>query len=102
MADRDFALPAAPFQVSDPQSAQHFVMIELPVAWGGAEPHPTPARRFLLRLSGSFQITASSGETRSFGIGDTLLMEDTFGRGHRTEFTSARPVRAVMIRLHLT
>jgi hypothetical protein len=29
-------------------------------------------------------VTASDGKTRSFGPGDTVLMEDGEGRGHRT------------------
>ena len=99
MADQAFAPPAAPFQVSDAYPAQHFVVIELPTGWGGAEPHPTPARHLLLCLSGSFKVTASSGEVRSFTSGDALLLEDTSGQGHRTEVTSAQPVRTVMIRL---
>jgi hypothetical protein len=99
MATKAFAPPAAPLRVTEAQPAQHYVIIELPVGWGGAEPHPTPARHLLLCLSGHFQVTASSGETRSFATGDGLLLEDTSGKGHTTVVTSNEPVRAVMIRL---
>ena len=94
-----FRSSAAPFHVSEAQAAQQFVIIELPAAWGGAEPHPTPAPHLLLCLAGSFQITASSGEMRSFRTGDALLLQDTSGKGHKTKVTSTQPVRAVMIRL---
>lgn len=99
MTPRDFAPPAEPFRVSEPQTAHHFVIIDLPVGWGGEEPHPTPGRHMLFMLSGQFRMTPSVGEPRTFNAGDGVLMEDTFGKGHRTEVTSAVPVSAVMIRL---
>jgi hypothetical protein len=79
--------------------AQHCVIIELPVGWGGIGPHPTPGRHMMFCLAGTFRVTASSGETRSFTAGDCLLMDDTSGKGHITEVTSDSPVKAVMIRL---
>lgn len=99
MATKAFAPPAAPLRVTELQPAQHYVIIELPVGWGGAVPHPAPGRHLFLCLSGSFQVTASSSETRSFATGDGLLLEDISGKGHTTVVTSNEPVRAVMIRL---
>jgi hypothetical protein len=99
MAQKVFAPPAAPLHVTQAQPAQHYVIIELPVGWGGAEPHPTPGRHMMFCLAGEFRVTTSSGEKRSFAAGDCLLMEDTSGKGHITEVTSDSPVRAVMIRL---
>jgi hypothetical protein len=99
MPRKDFAPPAAPLYAAQIQPAQHYVIIELPVGWGGTEPHPTPGRHMLFCLAGEIRVTASSGETRSFAAGDCLLMEDTSGKGHITKVTSDEPVRAVMIRL---
>jgi hypothetical protein len=99
MTLQEFAPPAAPLYVSEARPASRFVVIQLPVAWGGGEPHPTPSRHVLLCLSGSFQIRSSDGETRSFSMGDALLMVDTKGKGHSTTVTSDKPVTAVMIRL---
>jgi hypothetical protein len=99
MSPKDFAPPAAPLKVTNARPAQNYVIIELPVGWGGTEPHPTPGRHMLFMLSGSFRVKPSSGETRTFSAGDGLLMEDTAGKGHITEVTSDRPVKAVMIRL---
>ena len=99
MSPKDFAPPAAPFKVADAQPAQNYVIIELPVGWGGTEPHPTPGRHMLFMLSGSFRVKPSLGEARTFVAGDGLLMEDTSGKGHMTEVTSDGPVKAVMIRL---
>ena len=93
------APPAAPLPVSARQDAAGFVVIQLPVAWGGDEPHPSPSRRMVYCLSGSFRITATDGETRSFGPGDAILLADTTGKGHATEVTSSVPVNCVMIAL---
>lgn len=99
MSLQAFAPPAAPFHVTEAQPAQHFVVIELPVGWGGMKPHPAPGRHMYFCLSGRVRVTVSSGETRTFGAGDGVLLEDTTGKGHRTEVVSDEPVRAVMIRL---
>ena len=85
--------------MADAQPAQNYVIIELPVGWGGTEPHPTPGRHMLFMLSGSFRVKPSLGEARTFTAGDGLLMEDTSGKGHMTKVTSDGPVKAVMIRL---
>jgi hypothetical protein len=98
MPRKEFAPPAAPLYAQI-QPAQHYVIIELPVGWGGTDPHPTPGRYMMFCLAGEFRVTTSSGETRSFAAGDCLLMDDTSGKGHVTEVISDKPVRAVMIRL---
>jgi hypothetical protein len=93
----DFAPPAPPLAVSARQEASGFVVIQLPVAWCGDEPHPSPSRQMVYCLSGNFRITATDGETRSFGPGDALMLTDTTGNGHVTEVTSSVPVNCVMI-----
>ena len=39
MALKEFAPPAAPLHVSDPQPAQNYVILEVGAKWGGAVPH---------------------------------------------------------------
>jgi hypothetical protein len=99
MTSADFAPPAAPLALSARQEASGFVVIQLPVAWGGDEPHPSPSRQMLFCLSGSFRVTATDGETRLFGPGDALMATDIAGNGHVTEVTSSVPVNCVMIAL---
>jgi quercetin dioxygenase-like cupin family protein len=99
MSEKNFAPPAAPVHVTDVRPAENFVIIDLPVGWGGTEPHPTPGKYIAFNLSGSFRMTASSGESRLIEPGDSVLMEDTSGKGHVTEVISDKPVKAVMIRL---
>jgi hypothetical protein len=54
MLHKEFAPPAAPLHVTDAQPAQHYVILELPVGWGGTEPHPTPGRHMMFCLAGEF------------------------------------------------
>lgn len=46
--------------------------------------HNAPRRQFIVVLSGQTEIEIGDGTRRRFGIGDTLLMEDTTGQGHIT------------------
>jgi hypothetical protein len=39
-------------------------------------------------LQGEMEIEASGGETRRFGPGTMLLVEDRTGKGHRTRVSS--------------
>jgi hypothetical protein len=98
MALKEFAPPAAPLRVSDPQPAQNYVILEVGPEWGGAVPHPSPARMMAFCLSGCTRATASSGESHTFVAGDCLLHDDTSG-GHSTKVISDVPARWVFIRL---
>ena len=95
---KDFAPPARPFFVSDVEPATGYLVIHLPVGWVG-EPHPSPRRQIVFCLSGSITITASDGEARSFRAGEAYLLEDTWGKGHKAEVTSAIPVHMVLVQL---
>jgi len=99
LTPQNFAPPAEPFLVSALADAAGYVVIELPVGWGGDNPHPTPARHMLFCLSGQLTVTASDGAACVLDPGEGLLMTDTSGRGHSSLVTSNEPVRAVMIRL---
>ena len=99
MALKEFAPPAAPLRVSDPQPAQNYVVLEVGPKWKGAVPHPSPARMMAFSLSGCTRVTASSGESHTFAAGDCLLHDDTSGKGHSTEVISDVPARWVFIRL---
>ncbi|MGZ6589701.1 MAG: cupin domain-containing protein, partial [Solirubrobacteraceae bacterium] len=65
--------------------------------WGGdTVAHPTPRRQFFCTLAGRFALTTSDGETRAFGPGSLLLLEDTRGEGHLTKFLDASVVVAAI------
>lgn len=52
--------------------------------WEMDELHYAPKRQYLLVLQGTLEIRTSTGDTRLFTEGDVLLVEDTYGKGHRT------------------
>ena len=94
----DFAPPARPFFVSPIEKASGYVVIRLPVGWVG-DPHPSPGRQILFCLSGALKVTAGNGEIRTVKAGDAWLMEDTSGKGHRSEVVSDEPFDAAIVLL---
>jgi quercetin dioxygenase-like cupin family protein len=66
--------------VSEPQPASA-VLFARASGGGGHGEQPEHQRQLAIGMSGTAEITAS-GETRTFGPGDALLIEDTEGVGH--------------------
>jgi hypothetical protein len=95
---RQFAPPAAPFQISDPQAATQLFMLELPRGWLG-EMHVSPKRQLMFCLSGCLKVTSSTGDVRFLNSGEGLLMEDTTGKGHVSEAVSDTPVVEIIVQL---
>jgi len=95
---RQFAPPAAPFQISDAQTATQVFMLELPPGWIG-EMHVSPKRQYMFCLTGSLKVTSSTGDVRFLNSGEGLLMEDTTGKGHVSEAVSATPVQEIIVQL---
>ena len=77
----DYAPPAPPISVSDILDSEGVVFISSPVDWHG-DWHPAPRRQLMFCLIGELEVTVSSGETRQFGPGSVILVEDTAGKGH--------------------
>jgi hypothetical protein len=95
LEQRDFAPPAAPLSVGAlGDAAGSFLPVAGPAGWHGDVPHPTPRRQVFCVLAGRFRITVSGGASREFGPGDLLLLEDTWGEGHMTQFLTDRVVVA--------
>ena len=46
--------------------------------------HKAPNRQYIILQDGKIEIQTSLGATRTFEQGDILLVEDTFGIGHKT------------------
>jgi quercetin dioxygenase-like cupin family protein len=46
--------------------------------------HPAPRRQFAFIAAGTAELTVTDGETRAFGPGSVLLVQDTIGKGHQT------------------
>jgi hypothetical protein len=55
------------------------------------ELHPAPRRQYVITLSGSWEIQASGGASRTFKPGDVMLAEDTTGAGHVSRVLGDEP-----------
>ena len=74
--------PAAPAALAALGAATHVAVMRADRDWGGEARHPAPARQLLTVLAGGWSVTTSTGDTRTFGVGEALLVEDVDGFGH--------------------
>lgn len=79
----NFCPPAPPIYVSAGVPAKRVVYLFIPAAWDGVF-HTAPRRQIMTLISGSLESRASDGEVRRFTPGNTMLVEDTSGKGHYT------------------
>lgn len=96
----DYAPPAAPLSLSSFTEATQFRFMNAPAGWS-SDWHPAAQRTLFFVLSGEWEVSASDGETRKFGVGAALLVEDTEGKGHKSQVTSKVDSLAAMIQLAL-
>lgn len=94
----DFAPPMEPFDVSAPVSAEQLVFVGLP-AGGHGDWHVAPRRQYWVGIKGRLDVTASDGETRRFGPGSVVLLDDVSGKGHVTRILDGTPAQGVFIQL---
>jgi hypothetical protein len=92
----DYAPTAPPLSLSEMSTATHVGFMEAPSEWT-SDWHPSSARTLFVVLSGEWEVTASDGESRRFGVGSVLLVDDTSGKGHRSRVISES--LAVMVEL---
>ena len=83
----DYAPPAPPLELSAFTNATQFGFMNAPAGWT-SDWHPSSARNLFIVITGEWEVTASDGETRRFGVGSVLLVEDTTGKGHRSRVVS--------------
>ena len=72
--------------------------MKAPAGWS-SDWHPSSARNLFFVLSGEWEVTASDGESRRFGVGSVLLVEDTTGKGHSSRVTSETDSLAAMVQV---
>ena len=94
----NFAPPAPPVGLTSYIPASQLVFFKIPSGWYG-DWHPAPKRQFFCCLSGEFKFTASDGETRTFHAGEVFLLEDTWGKGHKSKVTSKEDFVAAIVQL---
>lgn len=94
----DYVPPAPPLYLSPATPANEFAFMKAPAGWS-SDWHPSSARNLFFVLSGEWEVTASDGQSRSFGVGSVFLVEDTTGKGHSSRVTSETDSLAAMVRL---
>jgi hypothetical protein len=93
-----YAPPAPPYFVSQQTPASGVVMTMLPSGWHG-DWHPSPRLQWWFQLSGELDVRTSDGDSRRFGPGAIVRVEDTGGRGHTTTVLGSEAVRAVYVHI---
>ena len=94
----DYAPPAPPLSLSAFLPGFQVGFMNAPAGWA-SDWHPSPARNLFFVISGEWEVTASDGETRRFGVGSVLLVEDTTGKGHSSRVVSEADSLAAMVQL---
>lgn len=61
--------------------------------------HNAPRRQYVIILEGEVDFTVSDGETRRFGGGDVVLLEDTTGKGHYSKAATGQRRRSIFVAL---
>ena len=94
----DYTPPAPPLSLSAFLPASQVGFMNAPAGWA-SDWHPSSARNLFFVISGEWEVTASDGETRRFGVGSVLLVEDTNGQGHSSRVVSEVDSLAALVQL---
>jgi len=89
MKEADYRPPAPIMFVSHAHESSAIQFARLPTGWVG-ESITVPEPQFFICVEGKLKVTVSDGETRSFGAGAVILMEDSSGKGHTTRVSGSR------------
>ncbi|WP_117208727.1 hypothetical protein [Allorhizocola rhizosphaerae] len=91
LQEANFAPPAPPMYLSSPVEAKQAVFLLLPSGYFG-DLHPAPRRQQMTLVNGELEVRVSDGEVRRFRPGETVLVEDTSGKGHATKSINGESV----------
>jgi uncharacterized cupin superfamily protein len=92
------APPAPPLLVSASNPAYQWGFFSTPEGWFG-DWHPAPDRQFMILLSGAVDVMVSDGGVLRMRPGDIVLLEDTWGRGHKSRNVSDGVSHYFVVRL---
>ena len=88
----------AELTLSDSVPVDRAIFVSLPGDEQAPDWHTAPRRQFVVVLDGGVRIEVSDGEVRDLPAGSVVLVEDTTGRGHVTEYVPG-PRRVILIPL---
>jgi quercetin dioxygenase-like cupin family protein len=94
----NFALNAPPLYLSELNDAAQYSFFGAPAGWQ-SDWHPSSSRNLFVVLTGEWEVSAGDGETRKFGPGSVLLVEDISGKGHTSRVSSSEDSLSVLIQL---
>lgn len=58
-----------------------------------------PRRQYIVNLDAAVLLTASDGEARRIGAGEVILVEDTWGKGHRSKALDGKARHSLFVTL---
>lgn len=95
--EADYRPPAPMVYVSHAFQTDGVQFIRLPAGWT-ADVIKVPKKQFVLCIKGQLEITVGSGDKRTFGPGDCILMEDVedASEGHKSSVKGGEFVAAVV------
>jgi hypothetical protein len=94
----DYVSSAPPIELSKLRPAAQACFMSARAGWS-SDWHPSSARAMFFVLTGEWEVTTSDGESRRFGVGSALLVEDVTGKGHMSRVLGEEGSTAAMIEL---
>ena len=79
-----YAKDVPPVGISAASNAGRAYLLQLPARWLG-DFHTSPALQYAVQLQGRLLVTMSDGDSITSDAGTLWLLEDTHGKGHRTQ-----------------
>jgi hypothetical protein len=95
---KNYAPPAAPFLTSQAKQSTQYFFFRVEPGWTGAQ-HKTPNRQLITCMTGALRFVGSAGDEYVLKTGQTILDENTTGKGHATDVVSTEPVEGFIVRL---
>ena len=89
---------ASPAVRSDPTKSSDLQFRRMPSGWVN-DWHPSPARQYVVTLSGRGEIELVGGRKLSFGPGSVFLTEDLTGKGHVSRTIGSEDWVSMAVRL---
>lgn len=91
-------LPDLTVQRSNPTAVTSIQFLTIP-GRASTDWHPAPARQFVISLDTTLEIETSDGQRRQVLPSNVVLVEDTWGKGHKTRSPDDHPGTLVFIPL---
>jgi hypothetical protein len=98
LGETSYAPPALPMWASAFSPATEYHFLGVPQGYFG-DWHPAPRRQVLFMLRGQTESELGDGTRRRFVPGDILLLEDTWGKGHRSWVVGDEDVLVAVVAL---